>query len=138
MYLREKYRRPEDAHPRAAKATSGLRFLNPGLGRWCSRDPIGEESGGSLYSAIGNTPIDAYDSLGEAVEYRTHRSAGCNGGPTRVTVVTPSSPGHIPGGYGLARIFCFGHPLHSADTALCDTETHVSVEARCEAPGLIV
>jgi hypothetical protein len=39
MYLREKYRRRENAYPRTAELTSGLRSYSPTLGRWVSRDP---------------------------------------------------------------------------------------------------
>ena len=35
MYLREKYRRPENAYPGTANATSGLRFLT-GRAPFCS------------------------------------------------------------------------------------------------------
>jgi len=44
MYLREEYRRLENAHPRTARVTSGYRSYSPELGRWPSRDPIFEDS----------------------------------------------------------------------------------------------
>ena len=64
MYLREKYRRPGNAYPRPAKATSGYRFLNSELGRWTSRDPIGKWGGVSLYRFVRNDPNDWHDALG--------------------------------------------------------------------------
>jgi len=64
MYLREKYRRPENAYPRAARVTSGLRYYSPTLGRWCSRDPAGERGGKNLFEAFENAPVWRYDSLG--------------------------------------------------------------------------
>jgi len=38
----------------------------PELGRWLSRDPIGEDGGLNLYSFCGNNPVDRFDKLGEA------------------------------------------------------------------------
>ena len=64
MYLREKYRRPENAYPRTARATSGLRFLNPELGRWCSRDPAENEQTTDPYAFVRNGPTLYVDSLG--------------------------------------------------------------------------
>ena len=38
----------------------------PELGRWLSRDPIGEDGGLNLYAFCGNNPVDRFDKLGEA------------------------------------------------------------------------
>jgi|GEM_PF-1454392 len=40
-------------------------FYNPGQGRWCSRDPIGEEGGSNLYGFAGNDGVVLIDSLGQ-------------------------------------------------------------------------
>jgi len=61
MYLREKYRRPENAYPRAARVTSGFRYYSPTTGRWISRDPIAEEGGENLYVFVANAVIDTVD-----------------------------------------------------------------------------
>jgi RHS repeat-associated protein len=50
-------------------AKSGLdmavyRFYDPDLGRWLSRDPIGEAGGINLYGYGGNSPINRTDPLG--------------------------------------------------------------------------
>jgi RHS repeat-associated protein len=50
-------------------APSGLnltlyRAYNPALGRWLSRDPIGEAGGVNLYGYVGNSPINSWDPLG--------------------------------------------------------------------------
>ena len=51
------------------------RPYDPNMGRWLSRDPIGEEGGVNLYGFVGNRPIDEVDALGlEIVEDRTHGS----------------------------------------------------------------
>jgi RHS repeat-associated protein len=40
------------------------RAYSPTLGRWISRDPIGEEGGFNLYRYVKNSPISAIDPLG--------------------------------------------------------------------------
>ncbi len=42
----------------------GYRYFHPNLGRWLSRDPIGEQGGLNLYGFVGNSPIDSFDLLG--------------------------------------------------------------------------
>jgi RHS repeat-associated protein len=42
----------------------GYRYYHPGLGRWISRDPIGEEGGLNLYEFVGNDGISRFDMLG--------------------------------------------------------------------------
>jgi len=71
MYLREKYRRPENAYPRTARVTSGYRFYFPVLGRWCSRDPIGQRGGLDTYSLAMNEPTARVDVLGLLAPHRT-------------------------------------------------------------------
>jgi RHS repeat-associated protein len=52
----------------------GYRYYSPRLGRWLSRDPIGEGGGINLYGFVGNNPIDSYDPLGlEWIVERTGR-----------------------------------------------------------------
>ena len=41
-----------------------LRALDPRLGRWLSRDPVGEAAGLNLYAYVGNDPINAVDLFG--------------------------------------------------------------------------
>jgi RHS repeat-associated protein len=53
----------------------GYRYYSPELGRWPSRDPIGEDGGMNLYGYVGNAPQDKSDAYGLAVTasaYRTH------------------------------------------------------------------
>ena len=42
----------------------GYRYYDPELGRWLSRDPIGEDGGLNLYGFVGNEPISRADLLG--------------------------------------------------------------------------
>jgi RHS repeat-associated protein len=40
------------------------RYYHPGVGRWLSRDPIGERGGLNLYGYVENDPINAFDGDG--------------------------------------------------------------------------
>jgi len=42
----------------------GLRFYSPEVGRWTSRDPIGERGGGDLYVYLNGAPTDLIDPIG--------------------------------------------------------------------------
>jgi len=42
----------------------GFRYYSPQLGRWVSRDPIGERGGRNVYLFCLNRPISVYDKLG--------------------------------------------------------------------------
>jgi len=42
----------------------GYRYYDPGTGRWLSRDPLGEEGGMNLYSAMRSNPDNWVDPLG--------------------------------------------------------------------------
>ena len=44
------------------------RYLHPNLGRWVSRDPIGEAGGLKLYGFVGNDPVDWVDPLGLSIQ----------------------------------------------------------------------
>jgi hypothetical protein len=46
------------------RAVPGLRFYSPRLGRWISRDPIGELGGKNLQQALFNNPVRYVDGLG--------------------------------------------------------------------------
>jgi len=39
----------------------GYRFYAAGIGRWMTRDPIGERGGINLYGFVGNDPINLVD-----------------------------------------------------------------------------
>ena len=50
------------------------RFYSPGLGRWLSRDPIGERGGVNLFSLVRNNPAAGIDYLGLSVIVIRHLS----------------------------------------------------------------
>jgi len=56
----------------------GYRYYSPRLGRWLSRDPLGEAGGLNLYAYCGNDPVNRHDYLGmdEVEETNYHGVAG--------------------------------------------------------------
>jgi len=62
--------------PERQVSESGYRFYSPELGRWPSRDPIGERGGLNLYGFVGNRSVDLVDPLG-----RTAFPSGWMDGP---------------------------------------------------------
>ncbi|WP_009964601.1 RHS repeat-associated core domain-containing protein [Verrucomicrobium spinosum] len=44
----------------------GYRYYTPKMGRWISRDPLGEAGGFNLYGYCGNDPVNGWDYLGMA------------------------------------------------------------------------
>ncbi len=42
----------------------GYRYYSPTIGRWLSRDPIGEKGGRNLYGFVDNNPLNLNDFLG--------------------------------------------------------------------------
>jgi RHS repeat-associated protein len=47
----------------------GYRYYHPDLGRWTSRDPVGERGGLNLYGFVGNDGIEKLDFLGLKPDY---------------------------------------------------------------------
>jgi RHS repeat-associated protein len=45
----------------------GQRYYSPGMGRWVSRDPIGEEGGRNIYTFTLNNPLLLVDAVGLSV-----------------------------------------------------------------------
>jgi len=87
----------------------GFRYCSPGLGRWLSRDPIGEQDGVHLYRFVDNSPIHACDWLGlnanPACDFdgngvveppECQMCPGCGGHIGPVNPVPPPAPGPPP------------------------------------------
>ncbi len=53
----------------------GHRYYHPGLGRWLSRDPLGEPGGLNPYGFVANDPVQHFDLLGLM---RVTRTGVCN------------------------------------------------------------
>ncbi len=51
-------------HPASGLFLSPNRFYSSELGRWLSRDPLGESQGANLYAYTGNNPLNRLDPLG--------------------------------------------------------------------------
>lgn len=55
------------------------RAYNAPLGRWISRDPLGEEAGLNLYQYVGNDPVELIDLLGLREWFATSFEAASSG-----------------------------------------------------------
>ena len=58
-------RKSKTAYPRFNGCESGFRFFSPGIGRWASRDPIGERGGLNLFSICENNSVQKCDRTGK-------------------------------------------------------------------------
>lgn len=76
----------------------GLRYYNPGTGRWISRDPIEERGGVNLYGMVGNNPISIVDIRGCYGVGPGYGTSGIVDGIIKAPVVAdPSWTDHIRG-----------------------------------------
>jgi hypothetical protein len=66
---------------------------NPQLGRWLSRDPMGEAGGFNLYAYCGNDPVNRHDPLGLASTFETDQQSA-----TFLSVLLPFNYARIGGG----------------------------------------
>ena len=55
-----------------------FREYNPAVGRWLSRDPIGEEGGENIYVYVGGNPLTGVDPLGLATAIIVGDASGWN------------------------------------------------------------
>ena len=56
--------RPRNAVPGNLGVVAGRRYYSPGLGRWTSRDPIGEDGGINLQAFVRNSALGSFDAVG--------------------------------------------------------------------------
>ena len=55
------------------------RYYHPGVGRWPSRDPIGEDGGLNLYGYVRNSPVNWTDPLGLVINWERLFPSDCPG-----------------------------------------------------------
>ena len=68
------------------------RPYDPNMGRWLSRDPIGEEGGVNLYAMVSNNLVNAIDPLGESeIEISINRDTFPLQRRTRIPLATIGS-----------------------------------------------
>jgi RHS repeat-associated protein len=72
-------------HGRSGLNLTMFRAYSPSLGRWLSRDPLGESAGSNLYAYVGNNPIGFTDPLGLRV-YSTNMQGPLQPGDVRIPV----------------------------------------------------
>jgi RHS repeat-associated protein len=100
----------------------GYRYYSPELGRWPSRDPIGEQGGRHLYSFTGNNAIGRIDAFGLFTvtfeeDTGTHMSAEGHGPYTEGLLPSEDATGTANGTYaGGTR---YGTASGSGATVFC-------------------
>ncbi|MBI4739933.1 RHS repeat-associated core domain-containing protein [Candidatus Woesearchaeota archaeon] len=88
------------------------RAYSPELGRWLSRDPIGEEGGINLYGYVENRPINTFDPFGlqqEAVLPTGWAAAGAEPTPVGECVMVLVTV--TVGGYYIYKSHCRNKPV---------------------------
>jgi RHS repeat-associated protein len=94
----------KETHANSGMYYYGLRFYDPSLQRWLSRDPIGEHGGIGVYGYVGNDPINFVDVWGLF-------TAVIVGGPS------PPGPGNSIGNpFGHIAIATTGNGVYSFGT----------------------
>ena len=58
-----------NVRPANIGVVAGRRYYSPGLGRWTSRDPIGERGGANSFGFVAGDPCDRVDSIGLVTAY---------------------------------------------------------------------
>src|ERR1700738_1676589 len=65
-------------HARSGLYLAPYRAYNPSIGRWLSRDPLGEKGGLNLYAYVGNDPVNRVDPFGLFPRGPWNRGRCCN------------------------------------------------------------
>jgi RHS repeat-associated protein len=119
-------------------AQSGLdltyyRAYDPNLGRWNSRDPIGERGGVNLYDYVGNDAINAIDPTGLRRIYGNWCGPNWTGG--RVETYTPHEQGYYRPPIDSLDSFCMGHDIcyyKCRKDEPCDTNARDNCFKKCD------
>jgi RHS repeat-associated protein len=86
----------------------GYRYLSTVTGRWQNRDPIEEDGGFGVYSAVRNDPVSYIDALGlsSQLSYIYERGSYQNDGCGRFSfaVLWQLTPPSMPGGHIVQRV----------------------------------
>jgi RHS repeat-associated protein len=134
----------------------GYRYYNASTGRWVSRDPAaeldlnqpsgdptafpadyaGERPAG--YDVVANDALNANDYLGLLI-FGNNVCQGCNAGgpyqgwgyhhsPAQSCYADPRGTS-VPGPMGAFSHYCYGNPVMWGGRNLCNTETHIKINA---------
>jgi len=97
----------------------GMRWYSPNVGRFFSRDPIGELGGSNIYGFVGNDPISWYDYLGRDRDSQTRQDLNRADFEKALAeslkrTLTPEEQKQIDRGcIGVAAAFCYDRKSRS-------------------------
>ena len=92
--------KPKTHTPGSPTQGLGLRYDNPNLGRWNSRDPIGRNGGLNLFCFTKNRPVNSVDPFGQfCITYWTSDASPVNlqWGRVEARQTNPGTPDPIVG-----------------------------------------
>ena len=135
-------RSPKTAYRGVSGLVSGHRYFSPEIGRWVSRDPIGEIGGINLHVALLNNPLGNTDALGHDVsEFKKwllkgtviiitafNSMVGPGPGPGEPPRGSPDGPETPP-----PRIELPGNPIPPPTNRINRIVVPVNVELECSA-----
>jgi len=75
----------------------GYRYYSPRLGRWLSREPLGEDASANLYIFVLNNPNHFIDTDGRMVKNPSQPSSGSSSQPTSQPAASQPEGGAFPG-----------------------------------------
>ena len=93
----------------------GYRYYDPAMGRWLSRDPIGEQGGVNLYVIVQNDTLGQWDYLGMCLknEYAERFQKGVKGtiigySMMRYNPIGGAAFATFSGGYAIGSVIGYG------------------------------
>jgi RHS repeat-associated protein len=96
-------------HSKSNLDLATYRAYDPDLGRWLSRDPLGERGGLNLYSYVGNNPPNGIDPLGLVKIYGNWCGPDWTGG--RQESYTPHAQGYYRSPVDALDAACENHDI---------------------------